>query len=300
VIRSHAGTTVLTLALALGAAGALLPRIALATPSLDACTGILHRDAGTTRELTVSAPGIWCLDQDMVEGMDDTDGIFIMISVDADDATIDCRGHRLVFAGSADESRGIATFGMHAQVTIRNCQFSGFSSAISVWGDDFLIEDNVVRNPVPSVLGNEKAIVGYGNGTIRRNRLHDSITLAILAKGSSQVVDNLIDGVAETPGSSSQAQGIQITQPMAAIVRGNTIRGLSSSAPNQLIGVVVAANINDARTVVADNVLVHDGSMGPVGILCDAGARVFDNVITGFFAPTVGGCVDTGDNDISP
>ena len=298
MIRGCVSASVLLIAITVGAL--LLPRIALATPSLDACTGVLHRDAGTATELTVSAPGIWCLDQDMVEDMDDADGIFRMISVDADEVTIDCRGHRLVFAGSADQSRGVATFGLHAQVTIRNCQFSGFSNAIAVWGDDFLIEDNVVRNTVPSVFGNEKAIDGYGNGTIRRNRLHDSITLAILAKGSSQVVDNLVDGVAETPGSSGQAQGIQVTQPVAAVVRGNTIRRLSSSAPNQMIGVVVAANVNDARTVVADNVLVHDGSMGPVGILCDAGARVSDNTIAGFFAPLVNACVDTGDNDISP
>jgi hypothetical protein len=189
---------------------------------------------------------------------------------------------------------------MQAGVTIRNCRVSGFSNAISVLGEDFLVEDNVVRGSVASVYGNERAIQGYGNGTIRRNRLHDSINQAILVKGSSQVVDNLVDGVGENAGLSSQVQAIYVTQPVAAVVRGNTIRGLGSSAPNQMFGVVIAANVFDARTAVSDNVLVHDGSMGPVGILCDAGARVSDNVIAGFFAPTYGGCVDTGDNDISP
>jgi hypothetical protein len=295
--RASASTAVLFAAIALGA---LLPRVASATPGLDACTGVLQRTPGTTTELTVSQPGTWCLDQDMVEDMDDVDGIFRMISVDADDVTIDCRGHRLVFGGAADQSRGVATFGMQSGLTIRNCRFSGFSNAISVFGDDFLVEDNVVRDPVPSTFGNEKAIDGYGNGTIRRNRLYDSITLAILAKGSSQVVDNLVDGCVESPGSSSQAQGIQITQPVAAVVRGNIVRGLASSAPNQVFGVVVAVGAGDERTVVADNVLVHDGSMGPVGILCDAGARVSGNVIAGFFAPLFASCVDTGDNDISP
>jgi hypothetical protein len=297
VTRGLAATAVLCAALAFGA---LLPRVAQATPGLDACTGVLHRDAGTTTPITVTEPGTWCLDQDLVENLDMVGGNFTMVSVDADDATIDCRGHRLVFTGSADASRGIATFGMQARVAIRNCRLSGFSNAISVFGDDFLVEDNEVRGSVPSVFGYEKAIDGYGNGTIRRNRLHDSITLAILAKGSSQVLDNLVDGVAETPGSSAQAQGIQVTQPVAALVRGNTVRRLNSSAPNQVFAVLVAANVSDARTVVADNVLVHDGAMGPVGILCDAGARVSDNVIAGFLAPTSGNCVDTGDNDVSP
>ena len=44
------------LALALAA---LLPRLALATPSLDACTGVLHLDPATD-SVTVAAPGVWC------------------------------------------------------------------------------------------------------------------------------------------------------------------------------------------------------------------------------------------------
>ena len=280
--------------------GALLPRVAHATPSLDACTGVLQREAGTATAITVDVPGTWCLDGDLVETVDVEGGSFAMISVAADDVTIDCRGHRLAYTGAADISRGIGTLGLRARATIRNCRISGFSHAISVIGEDFLVEDNLVRASVTSLFGNEKAIEGYGNGTIRRNRVRGSISRAILAKGSSQVLDNLVDGVAENP-ASPQAVGIEITQSTGSVVRGNTVRRLASSAPNQVMGLNINnASVGDTRAVVAGNVLVHDGSMGPIGIFCAASPRVSDNVIAGFFAPTAGDCVDTGDNDISP
>ena len=292
-----ASTLLLSLAVAIGA---LLPRLALATPSLDACTGVLHRTAGTTDTISVNAPGTWCLDQDLLEDVDVVGGSFVVVTVEANDVTIDCRGHRIEYAGTADSARGVATYGMRAGVTVRNCRFSGFTHAVYVFGDGFLVEDNVVRASVTSPYGNEDAIFGYGNGIVRRNRIHDSIRQAILAKGSSQVLDNLIDGVADNL-SSPRATGVEITQSTGAVVRGNTVRGLVSSAPNQ----VMALNINNAasgdpRNVVTDNVLVGDGVDGHVGIFCDSAARVNDNVVTGFFAPIVGFCVDTGDNDFSP
>ena len=77
----------------------LLPRVALATPSLDACTGVLAWDPGKT-SIDVLAPGTWCLDADIVVDHDASG--FRMIVLHVDDITIDCRGHLLEYRGDAD------------------------------------------------------------------------------------------------------------------------------------------------------------------------------------------------------
>jgi hypothetical protein len=300
-MRALASTTALVAAIALGALGAIAPGIAQATPSLDACTGVLHRAAGTTTPITIDAPGTWCLDQDLVESVDVVDSFFMMIAVDVGDVTLDCRGHRIQYTGAANQMVGVAVRGPELdRVTVRDCHFQGFSTALAFGPtQDFLIEDNTVRASRPDSFGGNRAIDAWGAGIVRRNRFHDSINRAITAAGASQVTDNLIDGVVDSP-QSSGAFGIEISDSAGAVVRGNTVRGLVSSAPNQVFAVAILNVGADKRTVVADNVLIHDGATGPIGIYCDSGVRVSDNVIAGFFAPLVNACVDTGDNDISP
>jgi hypothetical protein len=67
-----------------------------------------------------------------------------------------------------------------------------------------------------------------------------------------------------------------------------------------MMALAILSGPSGIGTEVSDNVFIHDGSTGPIGIYCDSGARVSDNVIAGFLAPTSGNCVDTGDNDVSP
>jgi hypothetical protein len=299
-MRSIASTAALVFALASGTLGAVLPRVALATPSLDACTGVLHHVPGSTATIMVETPGTWCLDADMVESVDVVDTYFAMISVSSDDVTIDCRGYRIQYSGTASSMYGIGTLGQRQRVVVRNCTLLGFSTAISVAGDGFVIEDNEVLASVPPGFLSGKAIDGYGNGVIRRNRVRDSINIAIGTMGSTQVLDNIIDGVSASA-NASQAYAIDIFNAAGAEVRGNSVRGLVSSFPNQMIAMNINGSSGDTRTLVRDNVLVHDGSMGPIGVMCSgSSARVVDNVISGFFAPLVFDCVDAGDNDISP
>jgi hypothetical protein len=153
---------------------------------------------------------------------------------------------------------------------------------------------------VPTGPGDGAAIVGRGSGTIRRNRIFDSHGRAIQAWGGTQVIDNLVEGVSET--FFSIANGIEVYDSSGALVRGNTVRGLLSTSPNPADrrAVNIYNDTGDLRTVVADNVLVHDGPEGALGITCDSGVRVSDNVITGFFLPLNNFCVDAGDNDITP
>ncbi|MGH8028810.1 MAG: right-handed parallel beta-helix repeat-containing protein [Arenimonas sp.] len=280
-------------------ASAALPRIALATPSLDGCTGVLHLHEPASEGVVVDTPGVWCLDQDLVTDVDAVDGVIVMITVAAEDVTIDCRGHRIEFLGNADVSRGVSTFDYRHRTVIRNCDVRGFSNAIAAGGADYLIEDNLVQASRPSLYGDGTAIQGYGTGTIRNNRIHDAISLGIGATDSAQVTGNLIDGVSGTS-DWSEAIGIEVQSADAAEIRGNTIRGLSSGEASQIFGVIVDSQGGSAPSHVIDNVLVHDGSIGPIGIFCPGQAHLIDNVIDGFYAPLVSGCVDAGDNDISP
>jgi hypothetical protein len=301
-MRALASTATLVFALALGAIGAALPRVALATPGLDACTGVLHRQAGTATAITISAPGTWCLDQDLVECVDVIESFFAMIKVDADDVTIDCRGHRMSYAGSANTMYGIATLGGRQRVTVRNCHLHGFSTAIATGNmDGFLVEDNTVRDSRPDSMGMSTSIDGNGSGIIRRNRIHHAVIRAIYAKGGSQVLDNLVDGVAVSP-SRSQIIVMELFAVDGAVVRGNVVRGLDA-LPAQSQHVVVQIDdfgSTSRRTVVADNVFVHDGSMGDIGVACYAtNVLVSDNILSGFFSPRAF-CTETGDNDISP
>jgi hypothetical protein len=255
----------------------------------------------------IETPGTWCLDQDMVEDANgDTLVDHSMIAVDVGDVTIDCRGHRIEYTGAADSMFGIVVRGPgnNDRVTVRNCHLHGFSNAIAMGPTrGFLVEDNSVHAGRPKAFGLATAIEAWGNGIVRRNRIHDSINRAIRVAGGSQVTDNLIDGVSGTA-QQSVARGIEIYDSMAVVrdtpVRGNTVRGLVSSAPNQIMALAIFSAPAGIGTEVSDNVFIHDGSTGPIGIYCDSGARVSDNVIAGFFAPLVNACVDTGDNDLSP
>jgi hypothetical protein len=286
--------------------GALLPRVALATPSLDACTGVLHREAGTTTTITVDAPGTWCLDQDLVESVDAVDTYFAMITVDADDVTIDCRGHRLEYTGFAASSmHGIASRAGRKRVTVRNCHLYGFSDAISVVEDGFLIEDNIVRAGRPRPYGSGTAIYGGGSGIIRRNRIYDAASRGIYASGSTQVLDNLVDGLFRAR-STDQLHAIDVYPVDGAEVRGNTVRDIESGPEfSQDVALMIDSTYSGSstrRTRVVDNVFVHDGSEGDYGVQCPLGSDnvlVSDNVLSGLNWPA-NSCGTVVDNDVSP
>ncbi|MGH8028809.1 MAG: right-handed parallel beta-helix repeat-containing protein [Arenimonas sp.] len=300
MIRINASFAMLLTMLLLAASAALFPRVALATPSLDGCTGVLHAGSNPQAMATADAPGIWCLDQDLASAVVVVDSYFAMVVITADDVTIDCRGYRIEFQGTAEFSYGVSALGPRQRSTIRNCAFRGFTNAISAYGEDFLIEDNVVEASRQSIFGDGTAINANGSGTIRRNRIHDAVSRAISTKGGSIVRDNLIDGVVDPGG--RQAVGIEIMDPTSAEVRGNTIRGLGPVVESaQHIAISFYAVNGSSGALVVDNVLVHAGADGSLGLSCGGlNIRVADNIIEGFIAPLNFGCVDTGDNDISP
>ncbi len=179
----------------------LLPRIALATPSVDGCTGMLQLDPGAEwTGVTIDAPGVWCLGQDVLVdyAFDDVR----LVRIDADHVTLDCRGHAMRVPPGLEEtvhnSEAVWVEQGRDSVTVRNCRFEGFVASVAVNdSQDYLIEDNLMRNGTVDFSGAGRTInVRGGSGTIRRNRIHDSVgTVIDLFGGDALVADNLIDGV---------------------------------------------------------------------------------------------------------
>jgi hypothetical protein len=296
--RLLAATLKLAACLALGLAMSAAPRVAHATPGKDACNGMLEWSPDFST-IGVYGPGTWCMDHDIVVTTDYVDDSFALVSVHMDDITIDCRGHLLEYTGTSYFSYGIVPQDGSQRLTVRNCRFRGFTTAVYASGDGYLIEDNVVDASRGSPFGDGTAISGTGSGTIRRNRIHDAIGRGIYADGSANVTDNLVDGVTDVA-FGRQAIGIQVDMAEAAEVSRNTIRGLlPSNEADQHIAIMVNSDVGGARTRVEDNVLVEDGLGGSIGVMCSANARVSDNVITGFIGGTAS-CSDVADNDESP
>jgi hypothetical protein len=295
------------LAFALIALGVVHAGSAAATPSLDACTGILAPTEDGT--IYVFEPGTWCLDQDMVVDRDES--VFAMLTIHADNVTVDCRGHRLEYTGTADASFAVTTGFVSRGITVRNCRMSGFTNGIvfALEGDpiaDFLIEDNVIEGARADPLdGSTYAIRAWGNGAIRRNRIRDAIHSGIYVMGEVDIVDNLIDGLVDGPAGAASA--IEYAFPNGGTVSGNIVRGLRhdpaypENGPSRAL-FVTSDDPWIAHLAIRDNTLVGDGVTPATGIECaiySFTARAIDNVITGF-ATGIDGCVDAGDNDISP
>jgi hypothetical protein len=294
----HAAVLVL---LALAALCALTPSVALATPSKDGCAIIPFDPAQPT--IGIYGPNTWCLDRDIVVTQDDS--VISLITVHMSDTTIDCRGHLLEYQGTADFSYGVATADAAERVTVRNCRFRGFSFAIDLGdGDGNVIEDNIVHSSRAGYFGQATTISAYGTATIRRNRVSDSISRAIVAGEDSTVTDNVVDGVSDSP-DDSNIIGIDLYGGGVEIAR-NTIRNLhhqGTSGTDQIHAVQLSdGGVNGRREEIADNVFVQQGGDEfNNAIYCAAmGARIADNVFTGYALPTNCAGFDAAANDVSP
>jgi hypothetical protein len=290
-LASLAGV-VLVAALALGG---LTPRVALATPSLDGCTGILEPAPGD-EPIVVATPGVWCLASDFDDGATEA-----TIAVAAHDVTIDCRGHRIGYDGFSPFVMGIRSYSQ--RTTVRNCRMNGFTVGIGVFGLDYLIEDNVVEYTRPSFTSEYPAgIIAFGPGTVRRNRIRHGTVMGLRVAEGARVLDNLVDEMSDD--GFNPAFGIYIDGHEGVEVGGNTVRGLHFSAAGPPYGIFVRTHGTAAHIpLIHDNVLVGDGSSESRAVTCDNYnvARIKDNVVTGFeVLNTDAACVDAGGNDHTP
>jgi nitrous oxidase accessory protein NosD len=314
-MRALASSAALVVALALVA---LLPRVAQATPGLDACTGVLRPDLAPDNQLVVATPGTWCLDRDHVwtadAPMDPLGwGYPSLVKVTVDDVTIDCRGHRLEFAGTSPADVtviGIAAFPqLRRRLVVRNCHLRGFTAGVMLSNNlQFIIEDNVIEASRPGAdVESDGALYASGVGIVRRNRVRDSVHKAIKVDDTIAVLDNVVDGVVDTAGGSA-VSGIEVYAPGEVEVRGNVVRGLRHDPAFAHVDAVsgVIVRTPDAQRVgrvrVHDNILALADGTPAIAINCIIAAgevRFADNVLTGVQQDDVG-CTDAGDNDVTP
>jgi Right handed beta helix region len=290
-------------AILIGLSTLAMPREALATPSIDACTGVL----APALSMFVEESGTWCLNQDVVLDVDAGASQYILLQVVANDVTIDCRGHRLTFVGPPGNVIGIR-FDAQRGGTVRNCRLRGFATGIMMTGgggsiENFLVEDNTIADMVDGFTGSPQfALFAWGNGMIRRNRILESKDMGMYVAGNIEVQDNVVDGLVDSM--HGGAAGIHVIYGGSGEVNGNTVRGLRHDAEFPGNGPSSAIRFTHydpaVHVTIRDNVLAGDGVTPTIAIECiDRAARVIDNVATGFSNGIVG-CVDAGDNDIAP
>jgi hypothetical protein len=304
-VRLPCATLTLASLFVLGVPSLVLPRVASATPSLDGCTGVLRLDPASTERIMVDTPGVWCLDGDLViPAESDLD---YLVTVNADDVVIDCRGHRLEMArddGGARHTYGLTTEPGIGRTIVRNCTFRGFTNAIAVvsWVGDCLIEDNVVEATAPIDGDYAVPISAWGAGTVRRNRVRGARDMGIEARGGFDVLDNVIDRVMGDGEGYFPVRGIVMGGfDSRGEISGNVIRGLDSTF-DPPVGVDAGQTAQGQHIVVRDNVVAGDGATGSIAVTSEdvQSTRVSDNVVTGFATLADDNCHDSGGNDVSP
>lgn len=163
----------------------------------------------TTLPVTISQPGVYCLDQDqsISAGVDPV----VAINVQASDVVIDCNDH--LISGTRATDANMATLNLSAIVmyssarsTVRNCRISGFLTGIKATrvnssfpnSRDIAIEDNRVEG-----CGYPIALLAEGYNTITGNQTSGCLgngMQATVNKGVALIRDNYVSSIGNTTG----------------------------------------------------------------------------------------------------
>jgi hypothetical protein len=235
---------------------------ARAAESYDSCAGTI-----TAIPATITTQGTWCLKADKAWSL--TSGA--MITVATNNVTIDCNHFKLGGTGGGDATTAIGIQAIErANITVRNCNIRGFGQGIVVSGAGATVEDNLLDRSRSTGIA-----VSADGGVVRRNRVIGTglaatpVTIGILAARSTDVVDNLVDGVdGATP------FGIYVDAPSQGVIDGNRVRGVVATSAGTGIHVD-----GGSRMLVRGNHVLYGtsagaGPSGSLGIACNDGARV--------------------------
>ena len=267
---------------------------AQAAESYDACTGTI-----ATVPATISAPGTYCLKQNLATVAGNT----AAVTINSNDVTIDCNGFKLdgTAGGAATATKGIRATD-RSRVAVRNCTLRGFQYGIALTGPAssyHLVEKNRVNGSTFTGIWVE------GDGSLVRD---NQVTLTggsstvphaygIYTRYVVDVADNTVSGVAGNGAASGNVIGIYTYGNVGGTVSGNRVHGLLKAGANPVRGMY---NYQSSRMTVMRNNLAGDASTGSQGIVCtNATSRAKDNVIGGFVTG-VALCGDAGRNDITP
>jgi hypothetical protein len=274
----------------------LNPTSAHAAQSYDNCTGFI-----TSLPATITTQGTWCLNADLTTAI--TSGV--AINVAANNVTIDCNDFKLggLAAGAGTQTNGIYA-NTRDNLTIRRCNIRGFYGAVYIYnGTGHLVEDNRFDGNTGSGVDVEGT-----SSIIRRNLIIatggsslDNSNFGIYTRGSVDVLDNTISGVAASGTNNSVFGIIAITNPGGSI-SGNRVRGVIKTGAGIAYGITSGIGSDSAgthRITVRNNDVVGDDSTGSVGVSCaTAQGRATGNVIGGF-ATAINTCSGTN-NEIVP
>jgi hypothetical protein len=269
----------------------LLPGPAKAAEGYANCTGFID-----TLPAVIGTSGTWCLRQHLSTGV--ATGSAILVGVN--NVTIDCNDFRIsnLAAGAGTGAHGIRA-NNRSNIIVRGCNLRGFASAVTLYGDHAIIEDNRIDGSTQQGIG----ITGFGY-TVRRNVLADiggstitSIAFGIAVTGTGDVIDNTVNGMSYVPDENDNGHldGIRVADSLGGSVKANRIRELDSTS---VLGSATGISVGGTSKAVAvdDNVLVGDFAESTYGILAlkPSSAVCKDNVVQDFQSNMT--CTDAGGN----
>lgn len=228
----------------------LLLLLCAATPTL-ACTPI------TSVPITLTAPGTYCLVDDLVTPADGT-----AITINGDGIAVDLRGHALRNSSAPDGlGTGILVSANRRDVLVRNGRIGGFR-----YGMWIVVSMNVVVEDLE--IGDVDAGISAVQGShysFRRNRVSGAdyggisvgMSIPILSNPAARtalISDNEVLGVNATGSPVPDAFGI-FTANHAAIIAGNRVTGVrggpGSAAVRVFTGSLLVDNEFSATTTSA-------------------------------------------------
>lgn len=231
------------------------------------CTNI------TSLPATISAPGSYCLKQDLATSM--TSGF--AITIDANSVVLDLNGFRLAgaSAGPSTTAIGIATF--RDNVTVRNGSVRGFSTNIQFAGSNNVIENMKIDT------ARSFGIRALGIGHIVRNNDVTRTTGTAIQVGLGPVV---VDSNTISQVNGTVAIGIHMMNAHNSVVQNNTITQLDGSTSERGI------KSDTSNTVVVRNNMIQTSNSSTAGIDLTGGTGdgCFDNIISANFVTLSTGC----------
>ncbi len=245
----------------------------------------------TSVPFTISASGIYCLKQNLVNTTVPTPPPYLpgAIKIEAHNVTIDLNGFTLSndVAGPDNDMNGIVGMGAK-DVTIRNGRIEGFRTGVLL--GSFLTERSTVEN-IRVNGGNYRGILVVGpDSLIRGNHVtnigpgtHEEATGITLLYGQNSVVkDNIVSSIRNPDGVS----GIGFAMSPSVSVRGNTIFNLRDAT--RINGI---AFVGTTRAEISDNHLLNNeaANAGIANLGFSSNIACINNTISGF-TPTTGGC----------
>jgi hypothetical protein len=218
----------------------LLLLLCAATPTL-ACTPI------TSVPVTLTAPGTYCLIDDLVAPADGT-----AITINGDGIAVDLRGHALRGPGALDgQGTGIVVAAHRRDVLVRNGRIVGFRNGVRiVVGLNVVVEDLEIGDVAAGI----SAVQG-SHYSFRRNRVSGadyagiavSMSIPILSNPAARTVlisDNEVLGVNATGSPVPDAFGI-FTANHAAIIAGNRVTGVRGGSGSTAVRVFTGSLLVD-------------------------------------------------------